>query len=215
MYGEEFINHPVGTGPYRLAEWRRGSKIVLERNPTYREEFYPSEGEEGDAEKGLLDDAGKPLPLIDRTEITIIEEDQPRTWVASANLLREHVLRDLDWLLNTRRTPVEVPEGLDELDQSLFRYGLPDISSLSATSPETPRALARAIAGSSSPRSTADERVCRRTPPVRPISTSVSPVHSSSISSGATTRTSAGRPITSAMVDTYRLRVTNSLPVRL
>lgn len=75
----------------------------------------------------------------------IIEEDQPRTWVASANRLREHVLRDLDWLLNTRRTPIEVPEALGELDQSLFRYGLPDISSLSATSPETPRVLARSI----------------------------------------------------------------------
>lgn len=76
-YGEEIINHPVGTGPYRLAEWRRGSKIVLERNPTFREEFYPSEGGPGDAEKGLLADAGKRLPLIDRTEISVIEESQP------------------------------------------------------------------------------------------------------------------------------------------
>lgn len=77
-YGDEFINHPVGTGPYVLKEWRRGSKIVFERNPTYREEFYPSEGEPGDKEAGLLDDAGKRLPLIDRVELTIIEEDQPR-----------------------------------------------------------------------------------------------------------------------------------------
>jgi ABC-type transport system substrate-binding protein len=76
-YGDEFINHPVGTGPYRLADWRHGSKIILERNPTYREEYYPSEGEAGDTEKGLLDDAGKRLPLLDRTEISIIEEDQP------------------------------------------------------------------------------------------------------------------------------------------
>jgi ABC-type transport system substrate-binding protein len=76
-YGEEFINHPVGTGPYRLKEWRHGSKIVLERNPTYREELYPSEGEPGDEAKGLLADAGKPMPLIDRVEISVIEEDQP------------------------------------------------------------------------------------------------------------------------------------------
>lgn len=76
-YGEEFINHPVGTGPYRLKEWRHGSKIIFERNPTYREEFYPSEGEPGDEEKGLLADAGKRLPLIDRMEISVIEEDQP------------------------------------------------------------------------------------------------------------------------------------------
>ncbi len=76
-YGEEFINHPVGTGPYRLKEWRRGSKIVLERNPTYREERYPDEGELGDLEAGLLADAGKRLPLIDRIEISVIEENQP------------------------------------------------------------------------------------------------------------------------------------------
>jgi len=77
-YGDEFINHPVGTGPYRLKEWRRGSKIVMERNPTYHEELYPSEGEPGDEAAGLLVDAGKRLPLIDRIEITIIQEDQPR-----------------------------------------------------------------------------------------------------------------------------------------
>ncbi len=77
-YGDEFINHPVGTGPYMLTDWRRGSKIVFERNPNYREEFYPSEGSEGDKEAGRLDDAGKRLPLIDRVELLIIEEDQPR-----------------------------------------------------------------------------------------------------------------------------------------
>lgn len=76
-YGEEFINHPVGTGPYRLKTWRHGSKIVLERNPTFREELYPSEGEPGDEAKGLLVDAGKPMPLIDRVDISIIEESQP------------------------------------------------------------------------------------------------------------------------------------------
>jgi oligopeptide transport system substrate-binding protein len=77
-YGDEIINHPVGTGPYRLKDWRRGSKIILERNTTYREELYPSEGEPGDEAAGLLVDAGKRLPLIDQLEITIIQEDQPR-----------------------------------------------------------------------------------------------------------------------------------------
>ncbi len=76
-YGDEFLNHPVGTGPYRLKDWRRGSKIILERNPTYREELYPSEGEPGDEEAGLLADAGKRLPLIDQIDISIIEEDLP------------------------------------------------------------------------------------------------------------------------------------------
>jgi len=77
-YGDEFINHPVGTGPYTLGAWRRGSRIELVRNPNFREELYPSEGEPGDAEAGLLKDAGKPMPFIDRAVLEIIEEDQPR-----------------------------------------------------------------------------------------------------------------------------------------
>ena len=77
-YGEEFLNHPVGTGPFLLKEWIRGSRLVLEKNPNFREEFYPTEGEVGDRETGLLDDAGKRLPLIDRIEVSILTEDQPR-----------------------------------------------------------------------------------------------------------------------------------------
>ena len=75
----------------------------------------------------------------------ILDEDRPATWSASADLKRKHVLRDLDWLLNTRRTAVTVPEALTELRQSLFRYGLPDISSLSSDSPESGRQLARNV----------------------------------------------------------------------
>ncbi len=37
------MENPVGTGPYRLKEWRRGQKIVLEASPTFRDELYPDE----------------------------------------------------------------------------------------------------------------------------------------------------------------------------
>lgn len=77
-YGKEFLNHPVGTGPFRIAEYDRNSKLVWVKNPTYRQEFYPSEGETGDKENGLLADAGKPLPLADKVIFQIIEESQPR-----------------------------------------------------------------------------------------------------------------------------------------
>ena len=77
-YGEEFLNHPVGTGPYRLERWERGSKVILVRNPRWRGETYPTVGEEGDRELGLLDDAGKAVPFIDRIERTILVESQPR-----------------------------------------------------------------------------------------------------------------------------------------
>ncbi len=76
-YGKEFINHAVGTGPWKLVEFNGSSKIVFVKNPTYREELYPSEGEAGDAEKGLLADAGKRLPLAEKLVYTIFVEDQP------------------------------------------------------------------------------------------------------------------------------------------
>ncbi|HEX5802363.1 MAG TPA: ABC transporter substrate-binding protein, partial [Azospira sp.] len=39
-YAGREMEHPVGTGPFRLASWKRSSKIVLERNPGYREVVY-------------------------------------------------------------------------------------------------------------------------------------------------------------------------------
>ena len=77
-YGKEFLNHPVGTGPFFVKEWVRNNKIVFERNPSYRGDVYPSEGAPGDKEAGLLEDAGKPVPFLDRVELSIITEDQPR-----------------------------------------------------------------------------------------------------------------------------------------
>ena len=57
---------PVGTGPYMLSENNPNARMVLERNPNFRGEAYPSEGEPGDAQAGLLADAGKTGPFIDR-----------------------------------------------------------------------------------------------------------------------------------------------------
>ncbi len=67
----------VGTGAYRLTEWVPGSKIILKRNPDYREVLYPSEGEPSDAEAGLLDDAGKRLPFVDVIHMTFVAENLP------------------------------------------------------------------------------------------------------------------------------------------
>jgi ABC-type transport system substrate-binding protein len=77
-YGKEFLNHPVGTGPFKIEEYNPASKLVWVRNPTYRKETYPSEGAPGDKEAGLLEDAGKPLPLADRLVATIFVEQQPQ-----------------------------------------------------------------------------------------------------------------------------------------
>ena len=80
-YGEDIIQHPVGTGAFMLKTWRRGVYIDAVRNPTYRPVYYPSEGTEEDAASGLLADAGKRLPFVDRVVWRNIQEDQPRWYI--------------------------------------------------------------------------------------------------------------------------------------
>ncbi len=86
FYGDKIGEHPVGTGPFRITEWRRSSRIVLERNASYREVRYDERPAEGDTRLQAVASAfkGKRLPLVDRVEISIIEENQPR-WLAFLN----------------------------------------------------------------------------------------------------------------------------------
>jgi ABC-type transport system substrate-binding protein len=82
-YAADPMAHPVGTGPFRLAQWRRASRIVLERNPRYREHVYAAAPAEGDAEGRAIAERlrGQRLPLLQRLEFDIVEEAQPR-WLA-------------------------------------------------------------------------------------------------------------------------------------
>ena len=68
---------PVGTGPYVLKENNPNARMVLERNPNFRGEVYPAEGEPGDAATGLLRDAGKAIPFIDRIVFSREKESIP------------------------------------------------------------------------------------------------------------------------------------------
>jgi len=85
-YGDAIPAHPVGTGPFKLAQWRRSSLIVLERNPNFREVLYDAEPAADDTEgQALLAKfKGRKLPMIDRVEVSIIEESQPR-WLSFLN----------------------------------------------------------------------------------------------------------------------------------
>jgi type VI secretion system protein ImpF len=47
---------------------------------------------------------------------------------------RASVRRDLEWLLNTRKIAVPLPEGLKEVERSVYCYGLPDFSRLNLQS---------------------------------------------------------------------------------
>jgi oligopeptide transport system substrate-binding protein len=70
---------PVGTGPYMLSQNNPNSRMVLDRNPNFRGELYPSEGEPGDRERGLLEDAGKTMPFIDRA-VFVREKEAIPLW---------------------------------------------------------------------------------------------------------------------------------------
>jgi len=80
-FGKEFLNYPVGTGAFILPKFDQSSMITYFRNPKFREKFYPSEGEEGDDKLGLLADAGKRIPLVDKINVYIMVESQPK-WLS-------------------------------------------------------------------------------------------------------------------------------------
>jgi len=70
---------PVGTGPYLLAESVQNRRHVLARNPNFRGEPYPCEGEPADRAAGLLQDCGKPTPFVDRVVFSVEKEAVPLT----------------------------------------------------------------------------------------------------------------------------------------
>jgi ABC-type transport system substrate-binding protein len=85
FYGDKIGEHPVGTGAYRLvnSQWKRSSRIVLEKNPSYREVRYAEQPSAGDARlaRQAARLKGQRMPFIDRIEIAVIEETQPR-WIS-------------------------------------------------------------------------------------------------------------------------------------
>jgi type VI secretion system protein ImpF len=95
-------------------------------------------------------DADQPVtqPLIDRLIDRERDRDRDRSIPASATAdpyrtrsasvrgLKSALRRDLEWLLNTRRNPYAAPDSMAEVSQSLYNYGLPDFSAMSADAPK-------------------------------------------------------------------------------
>jgi ABC-type transport system substrate-binding protein len=110
-YPDRSMQHPVGTGPFKLGAWTRSSRVVLERNPMHQHSVHDEQPAEGDARGQAIAQQmrGRKLPLIDRVEVAIIEEPQPR-WLAFAR-------GDLD-LLNVPPEYIEraAPNGRLALD---------------------------------------------------------------------------------------------------
>ena len=85
-YGDRIMEHPVGTGPFRLRDWKRSSRITFEKNPNYRDEYYAEEAPADDplARAAVARLNGRKLPMVDRVEVSVIEENQPR-WLSFVN----------------------------------------------------------------------------------------------------------------------------------
>jgi len=59
-YGNDFRNHPIGTGPFQFKLWKENEKLVLVKNPNYFEK----------------DSADNPLPYLDAISIRFISDKQ-------------------------------------------------------------------------------------------------------------------------------------------
>ena len=126
-YENEIMGKPVGTGPFRLVSWKRASSIVLERNPGYREELYDAEPAADDARSQaiLRRLKGRRLPMVDRVEISVINESQPR-WLSFLNAQQDTVNVPLDFV-NVAAPNGRIAPALEKRGIELDRIINPDV----------------------------------------------------------------------------------------
>ncbi|HEU4373426.1 MAG TPA: ABC transporter substrate-binding protein [Telluria sp.] len=71
-------NHPVGSGPFMIGEWKHSDKIVLVANPASQAVFHAAPGYAPADQAIARALEGKRLPLVDKVEVKIAEEFQGR-----------------------------------------------------------------------------------------------------------------------------------------
>ena len=120
------MSNPVGTGPYRLKEWRRAQKIVLEANPNYRDERFPGSSDPADREI-VAKYAGKRLPFAGRVEISIIEESTPRLLAFEQGEV-DYAAIPVDLAWNVLDPPAKLKPRLAQKGVTLSRGVQPAIS---------------------------------------------------------------------------------------
>ncbi|WP_431261363.1 ABC transporter substrate-binding protein [Roseateles chitinivorans] len=129
-YPGDSMAHPVGTGPFVLKQWRRSSLIVLERNPVYRERFYDQEVDpapddaEGQALKARF--KGRRLPMIDRVEVGVIEENQPR-WLSFLNGEYDFIERTPEDFINQAMPNGKIAPNLEKQGKHAYRTVASDV----------------------------------------------------------------------------------------
>jgi type VI secretion system protein ImpF len=94
----------------------------------------------------------EPEHIVEQSVLERLIDREPResqemapTRAQSVRQLKASLRRDLDWLLNSRRTPEAAGPEYQELERSVFNYGLPDLTSLSWQSARDRQRLSRII----------------------------------------------------------------------
>lgn len=128
-YGDQIMAHPVGTGAYRLAAWKRSSRIVLEKTPNYRDAFYDEHPPEADARLQAIAAAfkGRKLPMVDRVEIAVIEEVQPR-WLSFLNKDHDVIERVPDEFVDVALPKNQLAPHLRKQGIEMVRYARADVA---------------------------------------------------------------------------------------
>jgi ABC-type transport system substrate-binding protein len=123
---DTIMERPVGTGPFRLAAWRRASFIALERSPTFREELYDAHPPADDPLSQRIHQQlkGRKLPMVDRVEISIIAETQP-AWLSFLNGKQD--MGAPGELLNTAAPLGRIAPALEKRGIRLDRMINPDL----------------------------------------------------------------------------------------
>jgi oligopeptide transport system substrate-binding protein len=104
FYGPDIINHPVGTGPFKLKEWIRGSQIVVERNANFREVIF----------------RGRKIPSLDEIRFEIIKEEQP-AWLKFLSQKLDESLIPKDSFSDAIDASGEISPKLKEKNIALYK----------------------------------------------------------------------------------------------
>lgn len=129
FYGDKIGEHPVGTGAFRLAQWKRSSRIVLEKSPSYREVLYDEKpsGNNPRLEAIAKQMKGKRLPMIDRVVVSVIEETQPR-WLSFLNEEQDVIENVPPEFSNVAFPNNELAPNLKKRDITMQRYARADLA---------------------------------------------------------------------------------------
>ncbi len=113
---------PAGTGPYMATEYVENRRHTLVRNPNFRGEPYPCEGEPEDEANGLLEDCGKTMPFIDRIVFGIEKERLPMKSKWRAGYLDEPDMDHLEWGLELSTEARDSDRTAREFREKGFRF---------------------------------------------------------------------------------------------